>query len=209
MLADQDLADTPQPRTTAIRAGWICFGLGALTLWIFGIGMVFFSAAFIFAIVAMATHEVRRGLVLFSCSLVAIALIPLSLMFLGLGVLGYAATKAQQRVEASAPGLRSLAKPPTSVSQVSLPFARHSYAAPPPPQAVHDYLTSSVESFVRQARVSAVMSGNPAIAVINGKDYEIGQEVVVPCGARLRVTAIAQNSVQLRWQNRDFSIAIR
>jgi hypothetical protein len=53
------------------------------------------------------------------------------------------------------------------------------------------------------------MSGNPAIAVINGKDYEIGQEVVVPCGARLRVTAIAQNSVQLRWQNRDFSIAIR
>jgi len=74
---------------------------------------VFFSAAFIFGIVAMATHEVRRGLVLLSCSVSAIVLIPLSLMFLGLGVLGYAATKAQQRAEASGRGLRLLAKTPT------------------------------------------------------------------------------------------------
>jgi len=171
--------------------------------------MVFFSAAFIFGIVAMATHEVRRGLALLSCSVAAIVLIPLSLMFLGLSVLGYAATKAQYRVETSAPGLGSLAKPPTLVSQVSPPSVRHSYEAPQPPQPLHDYLTSSVESFIHQARLSAVLSGNPAIAVINGKDYEVGQEVVVPCGARLRVTAIAQNSVYLRWQNRDFSIAIR
>jgi len=209
MLAEQYLDDTSQPPTTAIKAGWICFGLGALTLWIFGIGIVFFSAAFIFGIVAMATHEVRRGLVLFSCSLVAIVLIPLSLMFLGLGVLGYAATKAQQRMEASAPGLRSLAKPPTSVSHVSPPSVRHSYAAPQPPQPVRDPLTSSVESFIRQARLSAVLSGDPAIAVIDGKDYEVGQEVVIPSGARFRVIAIAQNSVYLRWQNQDFSIAIR
>jgi hypothetical protein len=209
MLSDQYLSDTPQARTTAIKAGWICFGLGALTLWIFGIGMVFFSAAFIFGIVAMATNEVRRGLVLFGCSVAAIVLIPLSLMFLGLGVLGYAATKAQQRMEASAPGLRSLAKPPTPVSHVSPPSVRNSYAVPQPRQAVHDSLTSSVENFIRQARLSAVLSGNPAIAVINGKDYEVGQEVVIPSGARLRVTAIAQNSVYLRWQNQDFSIAIR
>jgi len=62
---------------------------------------------------------------------------------------------------------------------------------------------------VRNSCLSAVMSGNPAIAVINGKDYEVGQEVIIPSGARLRVTEIAQNSVYLRWQNRDFSIAIR
>jgi hypothetical protein len=194
----------PEPRTTAIQAGWICFGLGALTFWIFGIGMVFFSAAFIFGIVAMATHQVHRGLVLFCCSVAAIVVIPLSFMILGLGVFGFAVAKAQQRIERSGPSVR-----PLSVPQFSPPPAQRSYTASRQSQPVRDYSTSAVESFIQQARLSAIMLGNPAIVVINGKDYEVGQEIIIPSGARLRITTIRKNSVYLHWQNRDFALALR
>jgi hypothetical protein len=172
--------------------------------------MAFFSAAFILGIVAMATYQVRRGLVLFCCSLAAIVLIPLSFMILGVGIFGLAVAKAQQHMEASGPVIRPLQAPPKLfLPQFSPPPAQRSYIAPRQSQPVRDYSTSAVESFIRQARVSGIMSGNPSIAVINGKDYEVGQEVIIPSGARLRVTAIAQNSVYLRWQNRDFTIALR
>lgn len=197
MTDEVGLGETAAPRTTAIKAGWICFCLGAVTFWIFGIGMIFFSAAFVFGIVAMATHEVRRGLALFSCSIVAILLIPLSMMFLGVGALGYAATKAQQAIKSSRSSLKSLPAQATPVVKRSAP-------------AINDSPTSeaAVESFLRQAKLSAVITGNPAIAVINGKDYEVGQELITPSGARLRVTAIIGNEVHLRWDNRGFAIAL-
>lgn len=194
-------AGIPEQRTTAIQAGWICFALGALTFWVFGIGMVFFSVALVLGVVAMVTHQVRRGLILFSCSFAAIVVIPISCLMLGLGVFGFAVAKARQR---SGPSVRSL---PVALS--SSPSVQGSYAAPRPPRPVRDNSTPAVETFVRQAQLSAIMLGEPAIAVINRKDYEVGQEIIVPSGPRLRITAINSDSVRLHWQDRDFILALQ
>ena len=60
--------------SSALKAGWICFGIGLATSWFFPLGHAFFSVAIITAVVAMCTHQVNRGLALLVSSFVAIAL---------------------------------------------------------------------------------------------------------------------------------------
>ena len=60
-----DLDDRGSPaRTSALVAGWICFGLGVAIAWLFPLAHFFYSVAIILAIICMATHQVKRGLVL-------------------------------------------------------------------------------------------------------------------------------------------------
>ncbi|MDP9098154.1 MAG: hypothetical protein M3N48_04075 [Verrucomicrobiota bacterium] len=78
----------PAASTTALKAGWICFGLGLSISWFFPPGNLFFSVALITAVVAMCTHQVNRGLALLVSSFLAIGLC--AALFFGL-VLGTAA----------------------------------------------------------------------------------------------------------------------
>ena len=59
----------PTPATSAVRAGWICVGIGLLTAWFFPLANVFFGIAVILSVVALATHQVRSGLLLLAGAL--------------------------------------------------------------------------------------------------------------------------------------------
>jgi len=86
----------PAASTTALKAGWICFGLGLSISWFFPPGNLFFSVALITAVVAMCTHQVNRGLALLVSSFLAIGLC--ALLFFGL-VLGTAAITGAAAVQ--------------------------------------------------------------------------------------------------------------
>ncbi|MDQ6656319.1 MAG: hypothetical protein M3Y80_10960 [Verrucomicrobiota bacterium] len=77
--------------TSALRAGWICFGLGLLMAWFFPFGHVFFSIAIITAIVAMCTHQVDRGLALLLASFVGVVVCAAIFITLVVGAIGAAA----------------------------------------------------------------------------------------------------------------------
>jgi len=84
---------SPSPMSSAVKAGWICLGLGACFFWT-GIGFVFFSVGIILGVVAMATNQVKRGLILLVSSLVSLALFALIFFALIVGTVGVAAKKA-------------------------------------------------------------------------------------------------------------------
>lgn len=59
--------------SSAIKAGWICIIAGCLTFWILGLGFAFFGVAKILAIVALCTHQVKKGFILLLASFFAAA----------------------------------------------------------------------------------------------------------------------------------------
>lgn len=69
-----EAGDVRRPISSALKAGWICFGIGLAISWFFPLGHAFFSVALITAVVAMCTHQVNRGLALLVSSFVAIGL---------------------------------------------------------------------------------------------------------------------------------------
>jgi hypothetical protein len=71
--------------TSALKAGWICFGAGLSISWFFPFGNAFFSVAIITAIVAMCTHQVNRGLALLISSFCGIAVCSLAFFMFVLG----------------------------------------------------------------------------------------------------------------------------
>lgn len=74
-LDRRDAGGPPRPAaTSALRAGWICFGLGLAVSWFFPLGNAFFSLALVTAVVAMCTHQVNRGLILLLSSFAGIGL---------------------------------------------------------------------------------------------------------------------------------------
>ena len=99
-----------QPRlaiTSALTAGWICFGLGLVMSWIFPLGHAFFTVAVIGAIVAMCTHQVNRGLVLLLSSFFGIALSVLIFFTLAVGAIRTASAPAIKKMNADLIRLRS------------------------------------------------------------------------------------------------------
>jgi hypothetical protein len=50
--------------TTALKAGWICFGLGAAIAWFFPFGHLFYSGAIVLGGMCISTQQRARGLVL-------------------------------------------------------------------------------------------------------------------------------------------------
>ena len=95
--------DVRRPISSALKAGWICFGIGLAISWFFPLGHAFFSVALITSVVAMCTHQVNRGLALLVSSFVAIGLCTLIFFTLVLGTIGVATgaalTEAQKRAE--------------------------------------------------------------------------------------------------------------
>jgi hypothetical protein len=96
--------------TTSLKAGWICFGLGAAVAWIFFPGYFFYSVALVMAVIAMCTRQVSRGLILLLSTFVAMgtsALISIFLMgTLFVGAFGAAAAKAERDREAASAEMR-------------------------------------------------------------------------------------------------------
>jgi hypothetical protein len=88
------------PKSSAVKAGWICLAIGFGTFWIFGLGFMFFGVAMICAVVGMCTNQLQRGLILLLSSLASLAICAV-LFFVAIfgamfGALGLAAQKAQQ-----------------------------------------------------------------------------------------------------------------
>lgn len=94
-----DSGNFVRPLTSALKAGWICFGIGLLLAWFFPLANVFFSIAIITAIVAMCTHQVNRGLALLLSSLFAIALCTLIFFTLVFGTVGVATKAAIKKTQ--------------------------------------------------------------------------------------------------------------
>ena len=93
-------ADVNRPISSALKAGWICFGIGLAISWFFPFGHVFFSVALITAVVAMCTHQVNRGLALLISSFVASGMCALIFFTLVLGTIGMAAAPAIRKADA-------------------------------------------------------------------------------------------------------------
>lgn len=87
-------------KTSALIAGWICFGLGLAVAWIFPPAHFFYSVAVILAIVCMVTHQVKRGLMLLLVSCAGIGISSAIFFALALGTVA----------NAIAPGLAELEK---------------------------------------------------------------------------------------------------
>lgn len=89
--------------TSALKAGWICFGLGLAIAWIFPPAYAFYSIALILAIVAMCTHQVNKGVILLLSSFVGMGTSILVSVTLAVGFFALAVTpavvKAQKDME--------------------------------------------------------------------------------------------------------------
>ena len=115
------ISDVPhagvRPLTSALKAGWVCFGIALSVSWFFPLGNAFFSIAIITAVVAMCTHQVNRGLVLLLASFAGLALCMLIFFTLVVGVIGAAALPVIKRVNADITRLQKAQ--PQSLSQIS------------------------------------------------------------------------------------------
>jgi hypothetical protein len=92
--------DVNRPISSALKAGWICFGIGLAISWFFPFGHAFFSVALITAVVAMCTHQVNRGLALLVSSFVGSGVCALIFFALVLGTIGMAAAPAIRKADA-------------------------------------------------------------------------------------------------------------
>ena len=77
------LPTTAKSKSSAVKAGWICVGLGILTCWTL-IGLAFFSVAMILGIVAMCSNRVGAGLAILGAALCSLTLCVFVMMGLGL-----------------------------------------------------------------------------------------------------------------------------
>ena len=114
------------PATSAVLAGWICVGIGLLTAWFFPLAHVFFSIGIILSIVAMATHQVRSGLLLLAGSLASIVFCALLFIFCVAAVAAsavHAASRAQ-------PAMRATPRPTMATAFGAATPAFPSYVAP-------------------------------------------------------------------------------
>jgi hypothetical protein len=141
-----DRRDDPVPAasTTALKAGWICFGLGLSIRWFFPPGNLFFSVALITAVVAMCTHQVNRGLALLLSSFVAIGLC--ALLFFGL-VLGTAAITGAAAVKKFDADLkRSQAQQQQSLAQLNSAIQQLPQPSFPFPASTPGYVQSNANN---------------------------------------------------------------
>ncbi len=101
--------ETPQlakpvlPKSSAVKAGWVCLILGFLTFWIFGFGFIFFIATFVLAIVAMCTNRLGQGIALLVSSVGS----GIVCIFIGLVLLSNAFTAALKKERAMRTGQRA------------------------------------------------------------------------------------------------------
>ena len=100
-------AQAPRGTTSAIKAGWICCGIGLASAWIFPPAHFFFSVAVVVAIVAMCTHEVKRGLILLCTGLFGAGVSAAVFFSLALGAVATAVAPAVAQAEQNRKALQS------------------------------------------------------------------------------------------------------
>ncbi|HEX8373532.1 MAG TPA: hypothetical protein VF585_12180 [Chthoniobacterales bacterium] len=128
---------------SAIVAGWICFGIGASISWIFPPGYIFFSVAVVMAIVAMATHQVSRGLILLLSSLLGLAVSVVISFVLAIGLFataaGHVITKAEETSK----------KEQAAVTQPLNAFSQAQPAATPGPASPSSHFPAPAQTAVQ------------------------------------------------------------
>jgi hypothetical protein len=159
-----DSSSPPRAATTsALKAGWICFGLGLAISWFFPLGNAFFSVALVTAVVAMCTHQVNRGLALLISSFCGIVLCAVMFFALALGTVVVTGAAAMQKAQADLQRTRVVAAQPvptqlnaavqqlqTSLPNTSLPQLILSNSTNPRPTAPVLPITRSDDSVRRE-----------------------------------------------------------
>lgn len=103
-IVDFDTDERKKPAlTSALKAGWICFGLGLAVAWIFPPAFLFYSIALILAVVAMCMHQVNKGLALLLSTFIGMGTSAMISFFLAVGLfaaaVGPAVAKANKEME--------------------------------------------------------------------------------------------------------------
>jgi DNA-binding phage protein len=111
---------TTPPSSSAVKAGWICLGLGICTFWFFGIGFTFFSVTIILSIFAMCTNQVKEGVILLVSSLVTGAVCSAIFFFLILGASGAVAKKLTENLNNQMQQIK--VPPPVTFSSLQSPI---------------------------------------------------------------------------------------
>ncbi len=92
-----------KPKSSAVKAGWICIGVGFLTCWTL-IGLAFFSVAMILGVVAMCSNRVGAGIAILVSALGSLVVCVVLMMTVVFGtVLGGVAKAVEQSQKAQAP----------------------------------------------------------------------------------------------------------
>jgi hypothetical protein len=180
----------PAASTTALKAGWICFGLGLSISWFFPPGNIFFSVALITAVVAMCTHQVNRGLALLVSSFLAIGLCALLFFGLVLGTAAITGAAAVQKFDAelkrSQAQQQSLALLNSAVQQLPQPSFRlpastpgyvqsNASNSPAPSQFFAQQRTALAQAQEAQARNGAIRRLEQQRDESNAKEARIAQ----------------------------------
>lgn len=114
-----DMDEGGQPaKTTALRAGWVCFALGLSVAWFFPPAYFLFSVAVITAIVAMCTRQVSQGIILMLSSFLGAAVCLFVSFILAFGffaaVAGNSVTKVRNQMEQAPPQQSVVPRPSLS-----------------------------------------------------------------------------------------------
>ena len=185
VLDRRDGPGAPPATTSALKAGWICFGIGLSVAWFFPIGNLFFSVAVVTAVVAMCTHQVNRGLALLISSFCAIGLC--AVLFFGL-VLGTAAVtgaaamqkfdnelkRSQLQQQQAVARLHSSFQQPQQ-SFLNVTTATPSFARIPSSQIPAKQNSALAQSRDALARNDAVRQAERQRDQINAKEQRIAQ----------------------------------
>ena len=90
------LPTSAKSKSSAVKAGWICVGLGILTCWT-QIGLAFFSVAMILGIVAMCSNRVGAGLAILGAALCSLTLCVFVMMGLAFGAVLHGVSTNQEK----------------------------------------------------------------------------------------------------------------
>jgi hypothetical protein len=183
-----DRCDSPSTRpapTSALKAGWICFGIGLSMAWFFPIGNLFFSVAIVTAVVAMCTHQVNRGLVLLISSFCAVGLCAVLFFTLVLGTVAITAAPGLKKLDnelkqSQLQQQRAIAQLDSSLQQAQHPLlqvapsALH-FPSIPSPQIPTLQNSALAQSRAALARNEAVRQAERQRDQINAKEQRIAQ----------------------------------
>jgi hypothetical protein len=118
-------------KTSALKAGWICCGIGIAIAWFFPPAHFFYSVAVILAIVAMCAHEVKRGLTLLLTCLAAAGLSTFIFFSMLATAVAVAAAPALEKAEQQRQEMQAR----MNQSVQTLNRAANSFNSPAQPQA--------------------------------------------------------------------------
>jgi len=141
--------------TSALKAGWICFGLGAAVAWIFPPGYGFYSIALILAIIAMCTHQVNRGIILLLSSFVGIGTSAMISFFLAVGLVSAAVAPAVAKAQKMQAEQQRMNQDLLVAQQRAIAALNRTIPPPPPPIWNQPPTTPAPVSFTPISKMSA------------------------------------------------------